>query len=187
MKRNDIIFAVVCGLAMAWVGIDFFNKLAWIFFILLPILSIIGLWICNIIGQRKLFFRQAGRFALTGIFADVVDIKAFQLFALISPAYALVLKGTSFLIAMAIKYLGNKYWAFEKHEKDGMKKEIIQFFLLTMVGLALNVGSFYYFVTVLGPQFSISIKAWTELSIIFAALVAAVWNFLGYKFVVFKK
>ena len=30
-------------------------------------------------------------------------------------------------------------------------------------------------------------KSWQEVSIILAALVAAAWNFLGYKFIVFKK
>jgi hypothetical protein len=39
----------------------------------------------------------------------------------------------------------------------------------------------------MGPQFSIQTKIWEELSIILAALVAAIWNFLGYKFIVFKK
>jgi hypothetical protein len=52
------------------------------------------------------------------------------------------------------------------------------------MGLAIDVVSFYYFSKI---KTGISLKLWVELSIIFAALIAAVWNFLGYKFLVFKK
>lgn len=190
MKKTDIVFATICGLAVAWIATDFFAGLkgypGWLFFIVLPALSIIGLWSVDLIGKKILFIRQAGKFVLAGAFADVIDIKVFQFLFLLAP-FSLFLKGISFLIATAVKYWINKHWAFEKHEKDGIKKEIVQFFAVTSVGLILNIGSFYYFIKIMGPQFSMSVKTWTELCIIFAALVAAIWNFLGYKFFVFKK
>jgi len=190
MRRNDIIFAAICGLALAWVASDFFLPagrqvaiIGWIFFIILPILSIIGLWLAEAIGKKFLFAHQAGKFVLVGAFADVIDIKVFQLLFWLLP-FSLFFKGVSFLVATAIKYWWNKHWAFRQHEKDGTGREAVQFFLVTLVGLAINIVSFYYFSEI---QVGISKELWVESSIIFAALVAAIWNFLGYKFLVFKK
>jgi putative flippase GtrA len=120
---------------------------------------------------------------LSGAFADVIDIKVFQFLFLFAP-FSLLFKGISFLVATAIKYLTNKHWSFQKHDKDGISREVVWFFLVTLVGLALDVYSFKYFDMI---RTVIPANLWQELSIIFAALVAAVWNFLGYKFLVFKK
>ena len=81
----------------------------------------------------------------------------------------------------------NKYWTFEKHEKSGIKKEVIYFLIITFVGLVIDVIIFWYIVSQLGPQFGMNVKIWTELAVIMAAFASAVWNFLGYKFIVFKK
>jgi putative flippase GtrA len=105
------------------------------------------------------------------------------LFIIISPLFS---KAISFIIATLTKYWANKHWAFEKHEKEGIK-EMAQFFIVTLIGLALDLLAFYYFIKIMGPQFQMPVKVWTELSIILAALAAALWNFLGYKFIVFKK
>lgn len=186
MKKQDIIFAIICGLAVAWIGIDFLPKYGWVFFIALPILSVIGLLLCDILGRKFLFVRQAGKFALAGAFADVIDIKVYQFLFLLLP-FPLFLKAFSFFIATVIKFWTNKHWSFEKHEKDGIKKEAVQFFVVAIVGLLINVASFYCATEIIHPQFGISVVLWTEISIIFAALVVAIWNFLGYKFIVFKK
>ena len=65
--------------------------------------------------------------------------------------------------------------------------EIAKFFIVAVVGLLINVASFYCATEIIGPQFKIPVNIWTELSIIFAALITALWNFCGYKFIVFKK
>jgi putative flippase GtrA len=191
MKKIDLIFAVICGLSVSWLVVDFFDKDGWISFIVLPVFSVIGLWLVELTGRKFLFVHQAAKFFLIGALAAVVDIKIFQLsvwffsfFIIISP---LISKGVSFFVATVAKYWGNKNWAFEKKGKDGIKKEIVQFFAITLIGMLLDISAFYYFTKIMGPQFSMPDKVWTELSIIFSALVAAIWNFSGYKFFVFKK
>jgi len=183
MKRKDVVIAIICGLAVAWIAIDFFGKYGWVFLIIFPVLSIIGLWLTDLIGKKILAVHQVGKFFLVGSLASVVDIKFFQLLFWMLP-FSLISKAISFLVATFVKYWWNKHWAFEKHEKDGMGKEVARFFLVTLVGLALDVSAFYFFSKI---QTGISTKIWVELSIIFAALIAATWSFLGYKFLVFKK
>lgn len=66
MKKINIVFALICGLAIAWIGADFFGKYAWIFFLVLPILAIIGLWLTDLIGKKILPVRRARKFVLLG-------------------------------------------------------------------------------------------------------------------------
>lgn len=117
---------------------------------------------------------------IVGAFATLVDLAIFEfliLFFVPLVQIKLIIKSTSFLFATAIKYWGNKHWVFQKPEKDGMLKEVFQFALITVAGLAIDVVSFYYF----------SFYFWQPVSVIFAAAIAAVWNFTAYKFLVFKK
>lgn len=187
MSKKDAIFAGVAGLSVAWIAMDFFSKpfgvFVIIFFVVLPALSVLGLWVAEILGRKFLFIHQAGKFALTGAFADVFDIKIFQFLFLFLPL-PLLLKAISFVTATAIKYLINKNWAFEKYGKEGADKEILKFFIVSAGGLLLNVGSFYLFSRI---EVGLPRETWIELCIIFAALVSAAWNFCGYKFLVFKK
>ena len=149
----------------------------------MPILSIIGLWLADLIGKKFLFARQAGKFVLAGAFADVFDIKVFQ-FLFFPPALSLLAKLISFIFATVLKYISDKYWTFEQHKHENMGGEMTKFFLVAIIGAALNVVSFYFFDRI---NLGLSSKLWTELSIILAAIASGLWNFLGYKFLVFKK
>jgi putative flippase GtrA len=194
MTKNDIIFAGLTGFFVAFIFADFlwvtkFSYLALHLFWLFPLLSIAGLWICEHLGKKFKFIHEAGKFFLVGAFSAVVDIKVYQIFAgllAVVLASSLISKAISFLVATAVKYGGNKIWVFEKNGKDGIKKEIIQFTVITTVGMVIDVFIFYCATHYFQPA-NAPVRIWTEISIIIAALVAAVWNFLGYKFIVFKK
>lgn len=199
MKKNDVIFTLICGLAIGFVAADFLKVLNFnlgfyqylLLLIFFAVISLMCLWIAFLIGQKFLFFFQAAKHLLVGAFVTVVDLKIFEFLiwflALLVSINPLVSKGVSFLASTILKYLGNKYWAFQKNHTDNWHKEISQFFLITLMGLIIDVGSFYYFTTVMGPQFALSAAVWVKFSVIFAAFIAALWNFLGYKFFVFKK
>lgn len=118
---------------------------------------------------------QAVKHLIVGAVATLFDLVLFTLLAIFMNS--LVGKAISFLLSTVIKYWGNKYWAFQKHGKENIHKEILGFFFITLVGLILDVGFFYYFA-----------KIFIEpIAVIFAAAAAAAWNFLGYKLLVFKK
>lgn len=198
MKRIDIILALVVGEVAAWffygilknLGIEI-EFLAWILAILLPILALAGLWVCYLIGKKLLWVFQAAKFFLIGVLATVVDLGVLNLLIWASGIAAgslySIFKGVSFIVATCSKYLGDKFWAFEKMEKTGMRKEFGQFFVVTLIGLAINVGAASLIVNMLGPQFGLAPKLWANVGGIIAAFVSAVWNFIGYKFIVFKK
>ena len=193
MDKKDVSISIICGLAVSLILADFLprgQKLAIIsIFFILPALAVSGLYIAEWLGKKWLFLHQAGKFALAGAFADAIDIKAFQVLILIAP-FSIFFKSVSFLIATAVKYLLNKKWAFSAPGEPALGgeqhnyKEIIQFILITCGGLAIDVAVFYFLDKI---STGLSPKLWSEAGIIIAALTASVWNFLGYKFLVFNK
>ncbi len=194
MKISDIIFALVCGKVIGFVASDlirgfgipisFYESIVlWIIF---PVIALFFLWLANIIGKKLLFVFESAKFFLVGAFATVIDLKLYELFLWFFP-FSILAKSISFIFSTILKYWGNKYWTFGKHEKENMKKEITQFFAITLVGLAIDVSAFYYATKIVGTQFGLPAPIWIKLSVILAALATALWNFLGYKFLVFKK
>ena len=197
MRKIDIIFAILSGLGVAWLASSllkdfgiYIKFLSLILAIGLPILALIGLWISYLIGKKFLFVFQVAKFLLIGVLATLVDLSVFKLLGVIFLGTAftnLVFKGASFLVATFAKYWGNKFWAFENMEKEGMGKEITQFYVVTAISLGINVGIFSLIVNKIGPQFGTPPATWNTIGILIAAIVVSVWNFLGYKFIVFKK
>ncbi len=199
MKVIDVIFALVCGRMVgfllgdflhAW-GIElawYYQLLVWLFF---PFFTLFCLWVAHAIGRKWLFVFQAAKHALVGAVATIIDLKLFEglvwLAAMAITINPIIAKGLSFLVATALKYWGNKYWAFQKHEQENMYHEAGKFFGVTLFGLLIDVAAFYYFTSISGPLFGIPEAAWLKLSVIFAGLAAAIFNFVGYKFFVFKK
>jgi len=204
MKKADIILAFVTGLVLAWflmgmikssevdniLGVDV-DLLNIILFVSLPILAIIGLGVTFLIGKKFPFVFQLGKFLLIGASATLLDLSILNLLiSLFNTSQGLafsVFKGISFLGATFAKYWANKFLAFEKKEMKGVQKEFAQFFVVTFVGLMINVVAASIVVNVIGPQFGINPQVWASIGGIVAAIVGFAWNFLGYKFVVFKK
>lgn len=207
MKVTDIVFALVSGRIVGFLVGDFLREWGihigfyWVMLIWfgLPLVSLFCLWIASIIGRKFLFLYQVAKFLLVGAVATILDLKLFELFAALAffiiPFGFLISKAISFLISTALKYWGNKYWAFGLHEpfgsdqgkKEDLHKEAFIFFITTLGGLIIDVAVFYYLVRILGSQFALPAEIWVKLSVIIAAIVAAIWNFSGYKFLVFKK
>lgn len=200
MKRVDILLAVVVGVIAACflnflledAGFLKINKLRLILVISLPILALFGLWIGYFAGKRGLLWVfQFAKYLLIGVLTVMVDLGILNLLMMVSGKtlglWYSVFKAGSFLLAMTLKYFGDKFWVFEKTEKSGMAGEFGKFFLVTLVGLLLNVG-----IASLIVNTGIFGSCWGEkllanIGAIFAAFVVIAWNFLGYKFLVFKK
>ena len=136
--------------------------------------------------MKKVFF-QVVKHVTVGAVATLLDLGIFELLVAILGVNALLVKGFSFICSTLVKYGGNKYWAFQKPEHDGLSKEIIQFLIITIVGLGIDLTSFYYATKIPWGSPIFGPHLWQATSVLIAAAVAAVWNFTGYKFLVFKK
>jgi putative flippase GtrA len=65
-------------------------------------------------------------------------------------------------------------------------KETLQFFAVTGIGLIINVAVASFVNDKIGVQYGLSKMLWGNIAAIIAAFVSFAWNFIGYKFIVFK-
>jgi putative flippase GtrA len=72
-------------------------------------------------------------------------------------------------------------------EKEKMGVEFSQFFIVTVISGGIHIIIASFVVNTIGPQFGASSFIWANIGKILGITVASIWNFLGYKFFVFKK
>ncbi|MFH1714259.1 MAG: GtrA family protein [Candidatus Nealsonbacteria bacterium] len=200
MKKIDIILALITGEITAWLFaylsrdikvLAAIDNLWLILALSFPVLAVFGLWVCFKLSNKFLWIYQMAKYLLIGVMATIVDLGILNVliftFGISIGIWYSVFKGISFVLATMAKYFGDKLWAFEKTGKEGMGKEFINFFLVSLVGLGFNVAIASFVVNVMGPQFNMSLNTWASVGGIAAAFGVTAWNFIGYKFFVFKK
>jgi putative flippase GtrA len=168
-----------------------FYSLLWLIIPIFPAMAAFCLWIASLIGKKYLSVHQLAKFLLIGVLATIFDLGILNLFikstGIAAGASFNLFKGISFIVAVIVKYIPDKYWAFKKKETADIKKEFAQFFTVTLAGLIINLTVAHIIVNVIGPQFGLDAKSWGNLGGIGATIITFAWNFIGYKFFVFKK
>ncbi|KWT86952.1 GtrA family protein [Candidatus Magnetominusculus xianensis] len=137
--------------------------------------------------------KQFISFALIGVLNTFVDLLVLNIETVITgmktgTPYALQ-KGISFLFGVACSYYFNKRWAFKDKstERQGVKFSI--FMIISVVGALINVAVAAVSVTYLRPILNyevLSAQVWVNIGALLGTAAALAWNFLGYKFFVFK-
>ncbi|MEK7519245.1 MAG: GtrA family protein [Patescibacteria group bacterium] len=200
MRKTDIILSLLIGEIAAIYFVSAFSEIVppnylefyrWGLPISFPILSLIGIWISFLIGKKILVIFQIAKYLLSGVLATIIDLSILNflilIFGVATGIYFTVFKTISFILATSVKFLISKFWTFEELQKGKSIKETIQFFLVTLVGLVINVTVASFLVNNVGSRGGVSDRLWANISGILAAFVTFTWNFLGYKFIVFKK
>jgi len=200
MKKIDIILALVTGEGVAGLFIWLIKNsptidlpiLLWLCPFIFPVLAVLGVWISYLIGKRYLFVYQLAKFLLIGAFFSVFDLIIFNFLLgyfgisreeIVRYAFFVII---SFTIVTVIKYLGDKYWAFEKSGMDRAGMEITTYFVITLISGVIQTAS-ASFLFALIPSILGNAMVVGNIAKIGGIVIASVWNFLGYKFIVFKK
>jgi len=134
---------------------------------------------------------QFGKFIAVGQSNAAIDIGVLNLLMLFtnidSGIHFSVFKGTSFVFAIINSFLWNKFWSFESKEKHGMGKQFMKFLAVAVVGLIINVSVASIVVNYIGPQWGLSTRVWANVGVLSSAVFNIIWDFYGYKVLVFKK
>jgi len=156
-------------------------------FVLFALFAPFALWLCSLVGKVWRAFYQFGQFAAVGTLNSFIDIGIFNLetflyAAPISIPIFAVLKAISFLFATTNSFFWNRNWTFGSKDKVNAG-EVTGFYTVALIGWGLNV-----FVATLVKSAGPETKVWIDVvSPIAGILVTFAWNFLGYKYFVFKK
>ncbi|MBI4836813.1 MAG: GtrA family protein [Candidatus Portnoybacteria bacterium] len=217
LSKIDTIVALIIGELSAWLliviarSLGITNSAIWGLPIVFPLLCLAGLYVAALIAAKVAVIYQIAKFILIGGFNTLVDwgILAFGIFIFyqsfrinandilitvlsFSIAYYSLFKAISFVLAATNSYFWNKFWTFKRVDIDETavatsSKEFGQFFLVTFIGFLINVfiasGVFGY----IPPFDGLNMNQWAIVAAAFATVVSMVWNFLGYKFIVFSE
>ena len=172
--------------------------------IIFPIVCLIFLYFSFLIGRKITVIRQAGKFVLVGGLNTLVDwgILSFLIFLFrtsfrtdskdilltvfsITIVYFSLFKGISFITATINSYLWNKFWTFKRKTTEKLGREFLQFVVISILGFLINVGIASVIFKFVSPVAGLSNDQWAIISAAIATVVSMVWNFLGYKFIVF--
>ena len=164
----------------------------------------LGLFIASIIGKKIPLIWQIAKFGVAGILNALVDLGVLTLTAAFLRNYFHIdaesiifsflpfltfystYKAASFIIANVNSYYWNKYWTFKKEGVEE-KSNFIQFFIVSLVGFVINVlvASITFKFVAISP--AISTDQAGLIGAIAGSIIGLAWNFIGYKFIVFKK
>lgn len=102
-----------------------------------------------------------------------------------------VLNCVSFSVAVVNSYFMNRRWTFREAAVGIADKnnavQFSQFFVVSVIGIVINGSVLTLIATYIPAPFGLNQQLWANVAKLFATGASLVWNFLGYKFIVFKK
>jgi len=125
----------------------------------------------------------------TGVDLAVLNMLMFSFQKTEGLAYS-VFKAISFFVAVVFSYYINKNWTFRDSSNKGANKKFAQFVSISIVSAFINVGVATAVVSFIKPLVGlefISSQLWGNIGALCGTAVGLFWNFVGYKFIVFKK
>lgn len=138
----------------------------------------------------KKLIHQFFKFFLIGILNTGIDFAVLNLLMWLFGIYygrgIIPIKATAFFTANINSYFWNKYWTFKQTQKEHLAQEYSKFLIISGVALGIHLIVVYSITTYI-PPIIISQELWANFANIIAVGLALIWNFIGYKFVVFKK
>lgn len=215
MTKKDLLFGIAAGLLIGLLVLpilkaakpELYDKLA---FLILPFFLIgtpLGLVVAKLISRKISIVWQIGKFGVIGVLNTLVDIGslAFITFLLrsslsIDPKKELIVvsgvaitvyslyKAITFIIANINSYFWNKYWTFDQGSQKKTHAQFLQFFAVSVVGFIINVlvaSIIYKSLDVILPGTTDDQKG--LLGAAAGSIIGLAWNFIGYKFIVFKE
>jgi putative flippase GtrA len=142
---------------------------------------------------------QFVRFGLIGGMNTGIDLVILYLLMTLSGVNEglgyMAFKTVSFSAAATFSYFMNKTWAFKDNSQKNQVQKFSQFFVISIIGAAINVGTATAVVTFIKPLIGsadlglivLTGEIWGIIGGLCGTAIGLLWNFFGYKFIVFKK
>jgi len=118
------------------------------------------------------------KFSIVGFINTAVSYLVFFILLEIGHVAYLLSSILAYLVGIIISYIGNKYWTF-RASRTAVREEFIKFFILNLIGLAINTAIMACLVEIF--------KLNPLIAQILAMSVVIFYNFSGSKFWVFKE
>lgn len=149
----------------------------------------LALFLASLAGKIVPVLYQFAKFAAVGVLNTSIDFGVLNLEILISGvpqgiAYT-IFKAISFVFATTNSFFWNKYWTFNATHSVNAA-ETSKFYIVAIVGWVINVGVASFVVNGISHPTHISPNQWANVGALFGVAASFLWDFLGYKYLVFK-
>jgi putative flippase GtrA len=130
------------------------------------------------------------RFAVVGAINTGIDFGILNILSRITGitegSGIIPIKGGAFLVANVNSYLLNKRWTFKDNTQGDSGRKFSVYLSVSIVGAILNISTVYLITNYVDPMFGLSAALWLNAANLVATGVSLVWNFIGYKLIVFR-
>lgn len=154
-------------------------------------LANVALWVASLIARKIPVILQLVKFIAVGVFNTFLNWGVVNLLMYITNVFEgkkyTVYIVVAFIFANFASFFWNKYWVFSKKAKkqDSAEKDYVQFLLVSIIGLLIQAGISTAWVEFVPT--TAEAPVWANIGLVLGTAFSMVWNFLGYKFIVFKK
>lgn len=137
------------------------------------------------------FLAQFIKFGIVGFMNTAIDFAVLNLLmwrtGIYEGEWILLFNAVSFSVAITNSYFWNKYWTFRAKGPAIAPVQMGQFLIVSLIGVSINSSIVYSLATYIPPFFGLSRGLWTNAAKVLATGITLIWNFIGYKFIVFRK
>ena len=150
----------------------------------------IALFLVSLLAKWIPILLQIAKFVAIGALNTFLDLGILNILIVVSGVavgyWYTLFKSFSFIIANVNSYFWNKHWTFGVSDKTNIK-EFGSFLAVSVVGFGLNIASASLVVNVISAPQNISPERWANIGALSATVISLIWNFVGYKFFVFRR
>ena len=161
----------------------------WLLLIICPLGSILVLAIAVWLKKITNIIWQFAKYGLVGILNTLLDFGILNLLSYLTKIYQggwlIFFNFFAFFIANINSYFWNKYWTFDKGNKN-KTQEFAKFFVVSLIGYGLNSFALWT-ITSISPILNLTAAQWENIGKLIGTVFSLIWNFVGYKIFVFKK
>lgn len=130
------------------------------------------------------------KFAFVGAVGAVVDFFVFNLLSGLGILPAVYASMASFILAVVSNFIWNRYWTYPDSRSKTLSRQVVQFVLVSLVGLAIRTPLFAFLEKIL-VNFASQVLPDSPLSPVFlghnlalaiAIVVVMIWNFIANRY-----
>jgi putative flippase GtrA len=144
----------------------------------------------SMLEKYKPLIAQFVRFGVVGVLNTGIDFGILNVLSKVTGitegARLVPIKGIAFLAANINSYLFNKHWTFKDNSKGQGAKQFSVYLSVSIIGALINIGTVFLMTTYIEAPFGLSSTMWLNAANLVATGLSLIWNFIGYKLIVFK-
>ncbi len=199
MSNKDVLVGAVAGfflglllLSIAYNLKIYFPYQGTLLVVGVPLIWAIGIGISQFLARYIPFFNQLGKFVAAGVLNTALDFSVLNFVSRATGITAGVVVGwvnvPGFVIAVINGYLWQRLWVFPRLDAERhIFIDFPKFLVITIGGLLINSWVIILVTTYLPIPETVREEVWLNVAKVIATAFTLVWNFSGYKFVVFRK